>query len=124
VFIMQAASDDPEDRQVVWTCCKNNDGDLGPRSAWVRCNGLFEPLPDFDWESFDTPGNRKAASYAPAVEIVRDADEPPTKAQTVAELKKRGVAQPTAYRWIDAAMDAGELVLDPQSGALRVRSHS
>jgi hypothetical protein len=124
VFVLQAASDDPVDRRVVWTCCKNNDGELGPRSAWVRCNGLFEPLPDFDWESFDTPGNRKAASYAPAVEIVRDADEPPTKAQTVAELKKRGVAQPTAYRWIDAAMDAGELVLDPQSGALRVRSHS
>ena len=55
-FVLQAASDDPEDRRVVWTCCKCNDGELGPRSAWVRCNGLFEPVTDFDWDTFDNAG--------------------------------------------------------------------
>jgi hypothetical protein len=55
VFVMQAASDDSEDRRVVWTCCKNNDGDLGARSAWERANGLFGPVPDFDWDEFDNP---------------------------------------------------------------------
>ena len=55
VFVMQAASDNTEDKRVVWTCCKNNDGELGPRSAWERANGLFAPVPDFDWDEFDNP---------------------------------------------------------------------
>jgi hypothetical protein len=55
VFIMQAASDDTEDNRIVWTCCKNNDGELGARSAWERRNGLFVPVPDFDWDAFDNP---------------------------------------------------------------------
>ena len=55
VFVMQTASDDTTDNQVVWTCCKNNDGDLGARSAWERRNGLFTPVLEFDWDVFDTP---------------------------------------------------------------------
>lgn len=55
-FVMQAASDDPEDRRVVWTCCKNNDGEMGARSAWVRSNGLFAPVADFDWDAFESAG--------------------------------------------------------------------
>lgn len=54
--MVQAASDDPEDNRVVWSCCKNNDGREGPRSAWERRNGLFKHVPDFDWEEFDHPG--------------------------------------------------------------------
>src|SRR5262249_35308545 len=54
-FVMQAASDDTTDNRIVWTCCKNNDGELGARSAWERRNGLFVPVPGFDWESFDNP---------------------------------------------------------------------
>ena len=37
----------------MWTCCKNNDGELGARSAWKRRNGLFAPVSDFDWDAFD-----------------------------------------------------------------------
>jgi hypothetical protein len=55
VFVMQAASDDTTDNRIVWTCCKNNDGELGPRSAWERRNGLFAPVLDFDWDAFDNP---------------------------------------------------------------------
>src|SRR5260370_21861568 len=55
VFVMQAASDDPQDDQIVWTCCKNNDGELGARSSWQRRNGLFAPVDGFDWEAFDNP---------------------------------------------------------------------
>jgi hypothetical protein len=53
VFVMQLASDDPQDNRVVWTCCKNNDGELGARSAWERRNGLFAPVSEFDWDTFD-----------------------------------------------------------------------
>jgi hypothetical protein len=55
VFIMQAASDDVTDNRIVWTCCKNNDGEPGKRSAWERRNGLFEFIPSFDWDAFDFP---------------------------------------------------------------------
>jgi VirE-like protein/AAA domain-containing protein len=55
VFIMQAASDDVTDDRVVWTCCKNNDGELGHRTAWKRQHGLFLPVEFFDWQSFDHP---------------------------------------------------------------------
>lgn len=53
VFVLQYASDDPEDDEVVWTCCKNNDGELGARTAWKRKTGLFLPVPNFDWATFD-----------------------------------------------------------------------
>jgi hypothetical protein len=53
VFIMQAASDDTQDNRIVWTCCKNNDGELGARSAWERRNGLFAQVDDFDWDNLD-----------------------------------------------------------------------
>ena len=26
---------------------------MGPRSAWMRGNGTFAPLPEFDWEAFE-----------------------------------------------------------------------
>ncbi len=59
VFVLQAASDAPEDDRVVWTCCKNNDGELGAPSAWQRRNGVFAPVPDFDWLAFDKPGEER-----------------------------------------------------------------
>jgi hypothetical protein len=55
VFILQPATDDPTDDRVVWTCCKNNDGPLGDRTAWHRRNGLFVPCEDFEWTEFDNP---------------------------------------------------------------------
>jgi len=58
-FVMQAASDDTTDNRIVWTCCKNNDGDLGTRSAWERRNGLFAAVTDFDWDTFDAPEKDK-----------------------------------------------------------------
>jgi hypothetical protein len=59
VWVMLAASDDPTDKRVVWTCCKNNDGELGPRSAWERRNGLFVPVENFDWKTFDGDGDKR-----------------------------------------------------------------
>jgi hypothetical protein len=59
VFILQHASDDVTDDRVVLTCPKNNDGDPGERGAWVRQNGLFAPVADFDWEIWDNPDRNK-----------------------------------------------------------------
>jgi hypothetical protein len=56
---MQPASDDVEDARVVVTGAKNNDGQLGPRTAWERSEGaLLVPVPKFNFERFDF-GNAK-----------------------------------------------------------------
>ena len=64
---MQAASDETTDNRVVWTCCKNNDGELGPRSAWERRSGLFALVHDFDWETFDAPEKDKRELIAVSI---------------------------------------------------------
>jgi hypothetical protein len=56
VMIMQPASDDTEDARIVFTPAKNNDGELGKRTAWVRKAGWFEPVTDFNFEEFDGAG--------------------------------------------------------------------
>ena len=122
-FVLQAASDDPEDRRVVWTCCKNNDGEMGARSAWVRCNGLFQPVTDFDWDAFDNAGSAKAPKWKAVVEIVQAADSPLTKAAIATALKARNVAQATAYRWIDSAAGDGAISFDENGGVYRLPSH-
>lgn len=66
VFHLQAASDDQADDRVIWTCCKCNDGEAGPRTAWHRRNGLFTVCNDFDWESFDHPTRDAAAAISEA----------------------------------------------------------
>lgn len=66
VFVMQAASDEVTDNRVVWTCCKNNDGEAGERSVWERCNGLFRPVCGFDWDAFDSPESGKESGITKA----------------------------------------------------------
>ncbi len=60
VFVMQPASDSPEDKRIVWTCCKNNNGEMGERSVWEIGKGLFEAIEEFDWKGFDKGGENKS----------------------------------------------------------------
>ena len=109
VWVLQAASSDGEDTRVIWTCCKNNDGDLGPRTAWVRQNGLFQPLPEFDWVSFDGEGVTKL-SWQDVPAILKDgACGTIAKSVAIERLKAKGIAQPTAYRWLEKVIAAGQL---------------
>ena len=112
VFVMQAATDATDDARVVWTCCKNNDGEMGARSAWIRSNGLFSPAQGFDWDSFDNPARDKMPKHKQVVEIVATASAPMTKAAIVAALKTRGVSQASAYRWIECAVNDGDIEYD------------
>jgi hypothetical protein len=85
VFVMQLASDDPQDNRVVWTCCKNNDGELGARSAWELCNGLFAPAHDFDWDTFDKPhtDERVTITGNDLAEIFENGEKQLTKSEAV-----------------------------------------
>ena len=47
VFALQSATDEGTEARVVWTCRKNNDGALGPRSAWERRDGRFSTRTGF-----------------------------------------------------------------------------
>jgi hypothetical protein len=55
VWIIVRGSEDETDRSVVVHNPKNNNGLQSERTAWIRKNGLFEPLPGFDWQQFDKP---------------------------------------------------------------------
>jgi AAA domain len=98
VFVMQAASDETEDNRIVWTCCKNNDGELGGRSAWERRNGLFAPISEFDWDTFDNPqpDNRVTITADHLAEIFENSDKQLTKADAVRALQTLTEAGRTA----------------------------
>jgi AAA domain len=97
VFIMQSASDEVTDNRVVWTCCKNNDGELGVRSAWERCNGLFTPVHKFDWDSFDNPEREKREITA-AIMAEVFGNEELTRSEAKDRLIAKGFKSAAAYR--------------------------
>jgi 5S rRNA maturation endonuclease (ribonuclease M5) len=99
VFVLQAASDDPVDDRVVWTCAKNNDGELGQRTAWQRRNGLFAPVEDFDWTEFDRPASdRPTVTEADVAEVFQHGQRSVRKAEAVAELQQRtGAGKSACY---------------------------
>jgi hypothetical protein len=98
VFVMQSASNDTTDNRVVWTCCKNNDGELGARSAWERRNGLFAPVTDFDWDTFDSPhaDDRVTITADDLAEIFENGAKQLRKAEAVKALQALTEAGRTA----------------------------
>lgn len=99
VFVMQAASDDVEDQRRVWTCCKNNDGPEGKRSAWRWQKSDFIPVSEFDWEDFDgrNDAKRKAVTGADMADVFAD-DAPLTrKAATEALMAATGLKKTACY---------------------------
>lgn len=108
-FVLEAASNDPEDDRIVWTCCKNNDGEEGGRSAWHRRNGLFAPASDFDWQSFDKPDGQSIKSSADkALEIANEGFH--TRSELVSKLEVRfSLKKSAAYSAINTAFREGKL---------------
>jgi hypothetical protein len=102
VFVMQAASDETTDNRVVWTCCKNNDGELGVRSAWERRNGLFAKVTDFDWEAFDASekDRRELITETDVAAIFRNGAL--KKAEAVKQLESNtGAHRASCYRALE-----------------------
>jgi hypothetical protein len=102
VFVMQAASDDTTDNKIVWTCCKNNDGELGQRSAWERRNGLFAPVAEFDWDAFDAPEKDRRETISEADIATVFANGPLTKAEARKLLEETtGASRSACYYALD-----------------------
>ena len=99
----QDASDSVTETRVVVTCCKNNDGELGDRSVWVRDNGLWSPVTGFDWDAFDNPprpGKGSGSIDENTVASVFDFGYKSLKAaEAIAELiKLTGLSRATCFR--------------------------
>lgn len=89
-FILEPATADGEDDRVLFTCAKNNNGEMGKPSAWHRKNGLFVPCEDFDWE--EREGKKGAAENTRGVQltqlnaIFQNGERPMSKLDAVANL--------------------------------------
>jgi hypothetical protein len=108
VFVLQHASDDVNETRVVFTCCKNNDGELGNRSCWERQNGLFTAAHDFDWKAWEVGAGQDAVPMEIVAEILQqEAPKGLNWSNLAKAIEKEGVSRSTAYRRIKEAHDAG-----------------
>jgi hypothetical protein len=115
VFILQSASDDVNEERVVWTCCKNNDGELGNRSVWKRSNGLFVPVREFDWQDFDNPEKGDGPTWEDTKDIVAELGDRADRKSIITGLKERGASQSTAYRHVEKAEKRGAIRLNKRT---------
>jgi hypothetical protein len=128
-FILQAATEDTEDERVVFTCCKNNNGPLGGRSAWRRRNGLFEELSDVDWSAYDggKSGGHGNELITPEVmaNVFDQGREFLAKAAAVAALMEQaGCSKSAAYNAVDKAKSRfrERLEVEPIAGKIGWRT--
>jgi hypothetical protein len=98
VWILQHASEAVNENRVVVTCCKNNDGDLGPRTAWFRePGGIWQPCPDFDWQAWDDIGEKPKEKLLITVEAMNSVFENGTKNLSLREAVK-GLMAVTGFK--------------------------
>ncbi len=109
-FVLQPATNDSENDRVVFTCCKNNDGELGPRSVWHRKNGLFDEVESFNWEEFDKSENGPIKTSADkVVELAREGFA--TRSELVSKRGIRhGLGKSASYAAIKSAFNQSLLV--------------
>jgi hypothetical protein len=122
VFVMQAASDDTTDNRIVWTCCKNNDGELGARSAWERRNG-FAPVQNFDWKAFDADGEKRRTVSLDDLDALFDGGKRQLAKNTaVAQLMEQtGLAKTACYQALKLDGKFAQNLLEQQNGLLEFK---
>ncbi len=99
-FILEPATPDGADNRVIFTCAKNNNGEMGSPSAWHRMNGLFEPCRGFDWQEWEGDGRQKRASVelADLAAIFENGARVISRSDAVKAVQGRcGVKQSAAY---------------------------
>jgi energy-coupling factor transporter ATP-binding protein EcfA2 len=125
-FILEPASPDPDDDRVIFTCAKNNDGQMGAPSAWRRRNGLFEPCADFDWEEWNggQRKGRRGVELEDLEEVFRDGEARLSRKEAVVALAERTGLKPAAvYRALQPGGRFDE-VLEERQGRLCLRGDS
>jgi hypothetical protein len=105
VFVLQHATERVEEERVVLTCCKNNNGRLGPRHAWRRNKGgVFDEVKNFDWSHFDSNAKTNQDQWREVPAVLLEIGNNCPKAVLAHELAQRyAIQRVTAYRWIRQA---------------------
>jgi hypothetical protein len=88
---------------------------MGPRSAWIRQNGLFKQISEFNWEEFDNNGKAKMTRKEDVPELLCDNFTGLISKKTAAEwlATKIGKGLSTMYRWIDELTSSKQLQESP-----------
>lgn len=102
-FTVTPATPDPTDYRVIFDCCKFNDFMPNPRSAWLRKTASFEPIPDFDWASFDNPADesRRIVTEQDMADVFDGGRRKLTLSRAKSALIEKGFGVSTAYRALD-----------------------
>jgi hypothetical protein len=88
IWIVVRGSEDETDNSVVVFNPKNSNGQNSMRSAWIRKNGLFDPLRNFDWKQFDKPPEERRTITGDDIEQVLKGKGNVQRAQAVESLMK------------------------------------
>ena len=117
VFVLQHASDKTDEDRVVMTCCKNNNGQLGDPGAWTRNGGgIFDPVPNFDWQKFRSNNRSSKETWRDLPVVLMQLGGKCPKKIFAEEIRKLyGINLATAYRWINQAGAARLIAFDNQS---------
>ena len=119
-FVMQHASNDPEDDRIVWTCCKNNDGALGTPSAWLWRDGPFVPAEDFDMDALLAASQPRRTVTADDIRGVL-ADKAMTRNDAVKELMERtGLLKSACYAALEPSGRFRD-ILEEKDGLFRLK---
>jgi hypothetical protein len=98
IWIVVRGSEDETDNSVVVFNPKNSNGQNSTRSAWVRKNGLFEPLAGFDWKQFDRPPEERRTITSDDIEQVLKGHGTVQRKQAAESLMKlTGLKQSACY---------------------------
>jgi hypothetical protein len=128
IFIMQNASDSVLDDRVVVTCCKNNDGKLGPRGCYRRCSGQWPLIDDFDWKTWDhprslEPHNKKRFDYTEEVLQILADNKQLSKRELVEQLMAlTKISQSAAYNIFDRSWFKTLVQTVRRTGLFKLRS--
>jgi hypothetical protein len=110
IWIVVRGSEDETDSSVVVFNPKNSNGQNSQRGAWVRKNGLFEPLDDFEWKQFDKPPDERRVIRPEDIKAVLEGKGAISKA-TAAEalMAVTGMGKSACYDAFKAAGKFGHL---------------
>jgi hypothetical protein len=98
---------------------KCNDGRANPPSAWIRKNGAFGPVSNFDFDSWRNPpedGDRKVITEQTLRNVLEETYL--TRKEAVAAIVRQGFSEPAAYRALSADGKWAALIQVAKDGRL------
>jgi len=101
VFVMVPETSDVESGKIIWTCCKNNDGEMNASSVWLRKDLSFEYVGELDG-NFKPEAKRITVTLDNIRDLMKPYPDGLTKKAFVAMLKKKtNASQSACYAALD-----------------------